>query len=84
MNSIFYNSKRDLGQKKLEIFCGRRWMKAGSCFAEEEEGVGLNWHYQFKSDWYILHILCWDCDQNPTTVTKTGFLSANTDWLVLT
>lgn len=67
MNSIFYNSKRDLGQKKLEIFCGRRWMKAGSCFAEEEEGVGLNWRYQFKSDWYILTFFV-------ETVTRTQLL----------
>lgn len=53
-NSIFYNNRRNLGQKKLETFCGRRWVRAGShCSRERKSGKG---HYQFKSDGYILTV----------------------------
>lgn len=30
MNSIFYNSTKDMGQKKLETFCGRKWVRVES------------------------------------------------------
>lgn len=40
MNSIFYNSRRDLGQKKLETFCGRRWVRTGSHSASGRGKVG--------------------------------------------
>lgn len=39
-NSIFYNNRRDLGQKKLETFCGRRWVRAGSHSAAGRGRVG--------------------------------------------
>jgi len=40
MNSIFFNSRRDLGQKKLETFCRRRWVRAGPHNAAGKGKVG--------------------------------------------
>lgn len=42
LTNIYYNGRRGLGLKKLETFCGRRWMRAGSHSAAGREKVGRN------------------------------------------